>query len=167
MFKFYSGVPSPSQRYDILLALLNEKEHHLLDTEIHHLAMTTHGFVGADLASLCNEAAFVCLRRCIGRTRDESLCYKSHVVSTGNLDNKLEDSACSDDMKDLHSESNLEGSLLSNSELHLRSVESDQVGGNLSVSFEDFEKARIKVRPSAMREVLHYFHNTSQSFQKI
>ncbi|KAL6522963.1 hypothetical protein OROHE_016469 [Orobanche hederae] len=90
------GVPSPSQRYDILLALLDEKEHHLSDTEIHDLARTTHGFVGADLISLCNEAAFVCLRRCIG----------------------------------------------------------DSIGESLSVSLEDFKKARIKVRPSAMREVI-------------
>ncbi|KAJ9544127.1 hypothetical protein OSB04_023834, partial [Centaurea solstitialis] len=106
------GVPSPSQRYDILLALLNEKEHHLSDTEIHHLAMTTHGFVGADLASLCNEAAFVCLRRCIG---DESF-------ASSNRHPDDDASSCSDK--------------------------------NLSVSLEDFEKARIIVRPSAMREVI-------------
>ncbi|XP_076895055.1 calmodulin-interacting protein 111 isoform X2 [Bidens hawaiensis] len=137
------GVPSPGQRYEILLTLLSEKEHHLLDTEIHHLAMTTHGFVGADLASLCNEAAFVCLRRCIGKIHDESL---SPDIS------KLK--SFSDDMKDLNFENNLENFSLSNSELDLGSVESNQIGGNLSVSFDDFEKARIKVRPSAMREVI-------------
>ncbi|KAL6582570.1 hypothetical protein OROMI_006584 [Orobanche minor] len=90
------GVPSPSQRYDILLALLDEKEHHLSDTEIHDLAMTTHGFVGADLASLCDEAASVCLGRYIG----------------------------------------------------------DSIGESLSVSLEDFEKAKLEVRPCAMREVI-------------
>nr|GEZ74951.1 calmodulin-interacting protein 111 isoform X1 [Tanacetum cinerariifolium] len=130
------GVPSPSQRYDILLALLKEKEHRLLDSEIHHLAMTTHGFVGADLASLCNEAAFVCLRRCIN---------KSSV-------NKKQACVSSVDMNAMHYENNLEGSSSSNSELHLGSVECGQMGGSLSVSFEDFKKARIKVRPSAMRE---------------
>ncbi|KAI3665254.1 hypothetical protein L6452_43878 [Arctium lappa] len=147
------GVPSPSQRYDILFALLNEKEHHLSDTEIHHLAMTTHGFVGADLASLCNEAAFVCLRRCIGEICDESL-YQSSVSYNRHPDDNMKASTCSDNMKDLYSGNNLECSSLSNSELHLESVGSDRMAKNLSVSLEDFEKARIKVRPSAMREVI-------------
>ncbi|KAJ0477248.1 putative AAA+ ATPase domain, ATPase, AAA-type, core, AAA ATPase, AAA+ lid domain-containing protein [Helianthus annuus] len=124
------GVPSPSQRYEILLTLLSEKQHCLSNTEIHHLATTTHGFVGADLASLCNEAAFVCLRRCVGKVHNESF---------------------SDDMKGLNFGDSL---ILSGSELDSGSVESDRIGGNLSVSFEDFEKARIKVRPSAMREVI-------------
>lgn len=140
LFEIYAGVPSPSQRYEILLTLLSEKEHCLLDTEIHHLAMTTHGFVGADLASLCNEAAFVCLRRCIGKIHDEPSSPDSSKMTS-----------FSDDMKDLKFGNNLD--ILSNSELDLGSVECDRIGGNLSVSFEDFEKARIKVRPSAMREV--------------
>ncbi|GJX86028.1 calmodulin-interacting protein 111 isoform X1 [Tanacetum coccineum] len=131
------GVPSPSQRYDILLALLKEKEHRLLDSEIHHLDMTTHGFVGADLASLCNEAAFACLRRCINKSSD----------------NKKQSCVSSNDMNAMHYENNLEGSSSSNSDSHSGSVECGQMGGSLSVSFEDFEKARIKVRPSAMREV--------------
>ncbi|KAI7748779.1 hypothetical protein M8C21_022783 [Ambrosia artemisiifolia] len=131
------GVPSPSQRYEILLTLLSDKEHCLLDTEIHHLAMTTHGFVGADLASLCNEAAMVCLRRCIG---NESVSPDSSKTKS-----------LSDDMKDLNFGDNL---ISSSSELDSSSVVSDRIGGNLSVSFEDFEKARIKVRPSAMREVI-------------
>ncbi|KAL8213719.1 hypothetical protein R6Q57_003168 [Mikania cordata] len=134
------GVPSPSQRYEILLTLLSEKEHRLLDTEIHHLAMTTHGFVGADLASLCNEAAFVCLRRCIGKSHDESSSTDSSNMKS-----------FSDDM-DLNSGNKLE--ILSNSALDLGCVESDHIGVNWSVSFEDFVKARIKVRPSAMREVI-------------
>ncbi|KAL4587339.1 hypothetical protein LXL04_000208 [Taraxacum kok-saghyz] len=122
------GVPSPSQRYDILHTLLEEKEHHLSDTEIHRLAMTTHGFVGADLASLCNEAAFVCLRRNIHK--------KNHPE------------------KDMFFENNLECSSSSNSDMQIESKKNDWLARNLSVSLEDFEKARIKVRPSAMREVI-------------
>jgi len=33
------------------------------DVELAHLAAITHGFVGADLAALCREAAMLCLRR--------------------------------------------------------------------------------------------------------
>nr|XP_043608927.1 calmodulin-interacting protein 111 isoform X2 [Erigeron canadensis] len=129
------GVPSPVQRHDILHTLLNQKEHCLSDKEVHHLAVTTHGFVGADLASLCNEAAFVCLRRSIG---------KIHKQNTAPLF----------DMKDSYYGNNLVGSALSNLEVDFGSVESSWKGEDFSVSFEDFEKARIKVRPSAMREVI-------------
>ncbi|KAF2291020.1 hypothetical protein GH714_018469 [Hevea brasiliensis] len=58
------GVPSPKQRLDILNTLLTQMEHSLSEMQVQNLAMATHGFVGADLASLCNEAALVCLRRC-------------------------------------------------------------------------------------------------------
>ncbi|KAI3525882.1 hypothetical protein L1887_05013 [Cichorium endivia] len=135
------GVPSPSQRYDILLTLLEEKEHCLSDTDINRLAMTTHGFVGADLASLCNEAAFVCLRRNIQKIHDD----KNH---------KMEVSLCSNGTKDLFCDNDFECSSLSNSELQLERNENDWLARSLSISLEDFEKARIKVRPSAMREVI-------------
>ncbi|XP_051125837.1 calmodulin-interacting protein 111 isoform X2 [Andrographis paniculata] len=93
------GVPSSSQRSEILLALLSEMHHSLLDKNIEDLASITHGFVGADLAALCNEAAMVCLRQ----------YAKSKEVGT-----KRE----------------------------------------LIVTPEDFEKARVRIRPSAMREVI-------------
>ncbi|KAG4396164.1 hypothetical protein GLYMA_19G127101v4 [Glycine max] len=56
------GVPSPDQRSDILLTLLSEMDHTLSEFQIEHLGTATHGFVGADLAALCNEAALICLR---------------------------------------------------------------------------------------------------------
>ncbi|CBI32813.3 unnamed protein product, partial [Vitis vinifera] len=93
------GVPSPGQRYDILLNLLSEMENSLSDMQIQQLATVTHGFVGADLAALCNEAALVCLRRYVKSFIMEEECM-------------------------------------------------------LVVTFEDFEKARMKIRPSAMREVI-------------
>lgn len=71
---FSVGVPSPKQRLEILVSLLSEVENTLLEEEdVHHLAGVTHGFVGADLASLCNEAALVvCLRRYIRMTTNGS-----------------------------------------------------------------------------------------------
>ncbi|CAN1245652.1 Calmodulin-interacting protein 111, partial [Linum grandiflorum] len=57
------GVPSPQQRLEIIHTLLGEMEHCISYSEAKDLAMATHGFVGADLAALCNEAALVCLRR--------------------------------------------------------------------------------------------------------
>lgn len=37
------------------------------DVDLRHLASITHGFVGADLESLCREAAMVCLRKLLDR----------------------------------------------------------------------------------------------------
>lgn len=61
----FSGVPSPDQRLDILQTLLSDIDHSLSSKEIQTLAMATHGFVAADLAALCNEAAMTALRRYI------------------------------------------------------------------------------------------------------
>ncbi|KAJ8760593.1 hypothetical protein K2173_015260 [Erythroxylum novogranatense] len=101
------GVPSPLQRQDILNVLLSKKEHSLSDVQVQHLAMVTHGFVGADLAGLCNEAALVCLRR---------------YIKNGSRTNTKEPSMMEEEM--------------------------------LTISFEDFDKSRMKVRPSAMREMM-------------
>ena len=40
-------------------------KHNLSDEQVEDLAKKAHGFVGADLASLCDEAAYTCLRRVI------------------------------------------------------------------------------------------------------
>ncbi|KAF8007084.1 hypothetical protein BT93_K1170 [Corymbia citriodora subsp. variegata] len=55
------GVPSSKQRFEILSTLLSVMEHSLSESQIQQLAMSTHGFVGGDLAALCNEAALVIL----------------------------------------------------------------------------------------------------------
>ncbi|CAN1245636.1 Calmodulin-interacting protein 111 [Linum grandiflorum] len=101
------GVPSPQQRLEIIHTLLGEMEHCISYSEAKDLAMATHGFVGADLAALCNEAA---------------LSLVADNIDDG-TSNGHEDSF---------------------------SVEDEL----LKVVYEDFEKARMKVRPSAMREVI-------------
>ncbi|KAE8704186.1 CIP111 protein [Hibiscus syriacus] len=126
------GVPSPKQRLDILHTLLRKIDHNISDIQVQQLAMVTHGFVGADLASLCNEAALVCLRRYV-KFKDSSSC-------------KLPDSA--------------EAVLQTTASIH-NGIDNISEGTSLvkencllRVVFEDFEKARMKVRPSAMREII-------------
>ncbi|KAF2290484.1 hypothetical protein GH714_013662 [Hevea brasiliensis] len=154
------GVPSPKQRLDILNTLLTQMEHSLSEMQVQNLAMATHGFVGADLASLCNEAALVCLRRYakskklydILHSNESSVAYESH------FDSVIKESDCLGEMQDVCtdsigtvseiSDSNDNGVSTSYKETFL--VEEK----NLEVTFEDFEKARMKVRPSAMREVI-------------
>nr|KYP64075.1 hypothetical protein KK1_018663 [Cajanus cajan] len=99
------GVPSPKQRSDILFTLLSEMDHTLSELQIEHLATVTHGFVGADLAALCNEAALICLRHYAN--------FKTYEITLDSGEEEI-----------------------------------------LKVSFEDFQKARMKIRPSAMREVI-------------
>lgn len=43
--------------------------HGLGDAEVAALAAAAHGFVGADLAALCNEAALAALRRAVAARR--------------------------------------------------------------------------------------------------
>ncbi|XP_067009613.2 ATPase family gene 2 protein homolog A isoform X2 [Anabrus simplex] len=50
------GVPNPEARCDILQKLLSGTSHLLSDGDIKDVAMAAHGFVGADLASLCSHA---------------------------------------------------------------------------------------------------------------
>mgnify|MGYP000359585624 CR=1 FL=1 len=56
------GVPDRRARYEILL--VHTRNMPLAeDVDLHKLAEITHGFVGADLAALCREAAMKALRR--------------------------------------------------------------------------------------------------------
>ncbi|XP_022852373.1 calmodulin-interacting protein 111 isoform X2 [Olea europaea var. sylvestris] len=165
------GVPSPMQRYEILLALLSDVRHSLLDEDIRHLAETTHGFVGADLAALCETAIMVHLQQ-----------YVNLEVSCGDSDCEASTTACDTDCQtpthscnvysdgDIDASCNLENTQESKSDTAFSSISEMQnsaenlpqikVNGtcdveedNLRVTFEDFKKAREKAKPSAMREV--------------
>ncbi|KAL6507387.1 hypothetical protein OROGR_023582 [Orobanche gracilis] len=142
------GVPSPRERYEILLALLSDMKHSLSDKDIHNLSMVTHGFVGADLAALCTEAALVRLRRYVesNASHDDSDFGFSTVV----------DSECQT-LSQLH-EVHMGGDL----ETPRSSVDGAHVlKDTLSITWDDFEKARIRIRPSAMREAILQIPNVS------
>ncbi|KAI4378436.1 hypothetical protein MLD38_015916 [Melastoma candidum] len=137
------GVPSTKQRLDILREILSNMEHSLLEAQIEELAATTPGFVGADLAGLCNQAALVCLRRYKKWRRSLEVCPSG-------LKHSPEGSAMSQSKTVIVSES-------------VVAVENGKSDGlnssleenfNLKITFEDFEKARLEVRPSAMREIM-------------
>ncbi|XP_074353693.1 calmodulin-interacting protein 111 isoform X1 [Apium graveolens] len=164
------GVPSPDQRYNILLALLKENEHSLSETEVQYLAKATHGFVGADLAVLCNEAKFICLRRYTDMqiSYDESHCNISPPLS---LD-VVEGFDRPDDISNLTSPDHLDYTCSSTLEspVKLENLDDEISNANgtfsvkkdtLRVSFDDFERARKKIGPSAMREVILEIPNVS------
>ncbi|XP_075638574.1 calmodulin-interacting protein 111 isoform X3 [Castanea sativa] len=135
------GVPSPKQRLDILVTLLSEMQHSLLDIQVQHLATVTHGFVGADLAALCNEAALVCLRRYV------KFKHSCHDLHSSTLCKGWSDGVSSD----IQSSFCLKGTIPKISDNIMDGIDEEC---RLRVTFEDFERARMKVRPSAMREVI-------------
>ncbi|KAK3149911.1 hypothetical protein QOZ80_3AG0224570 [Eleusine coracana subsp. coracana] len=155
------GVPSPGQRLDILHHLLIGVHHSLTGVELESLAQTTHGFVGADLAALCNEAALSALRRYISLLKENSTQWlNNHDTSTGKGNNQeslghLGDqiSLLSSSLSELSMSSAdfpcTKGSITESSESN-----DGKDGKVLLVTAEDFEKAKMKVRPSAMREVM-------------
>ncbi|RLM92299.1 hypothetical protein C2845_PM08G18150 [Panicum miliaceum] len=125
------GVPSPGQRLDILQHLLIGVQHSLDDEELKSIAQETHGFVGADLAALCNEAAFCALRRYISLKENSSNTLPASFSAMS-----LDDAPCTN----------------SNAKSSESYDETDEKA--LSVNSEDFKTAKTKVRPSAMREVM-------------
>lgn len=166
------GVPSSKQRFEILFTLLGLMEHSLLESQIQQLAMSTHGFVGGDLAALCNEAALVCLRRynCFKKSQGESYS-KSQMDFEFSANVATEESSSLGDISDARQDylrslsTLLVSSDISPSSVPKQTVTEKEDGMQyprglvdrnctLTVAFEDFEKARMKVRPSAMREVI-------------
>ncbi|XP_036618512.1 ATPase family protein 2 homolog [Trichosurus vulpecula] len=61
------GVPNAQDRLDILQKLLREVPHDLREAELVQLANSAHGYVGADLKALCNEAGLHAWRRVQGQ----------------------------------------------------------------------------------------------------
>ncbi|PRW20261.1 Spermatogenesis-associated [Chlorella sorokiniana] len=61
------GVPPPGARRDILTKQLAGMAHSLTPDQVTALADAAHGFVAADLAALCSEAAMIALRRLVAQ----------------------------------------------------------------------------------------------------
>ncbi|CAM8892500.1 unnamed protein product [Rhodiola kirilowii] len=160
------GVPSPEQRADILHHILEGIEHSLTDSHVWQLATNTHGYVGADLASLCNEAALACLKRSCnfdGLSLDDMKPeLPEYFIDDTSKETQSGDSECSSDSSKYQvsrgTPLNSLKDVIMNGSKHCQGKYFDENGTStekedgLKVALLDFEKARIKVRPSAMRE---------------
>jgi AAA family ATPase len=56
------GIPDANARLEILQLHLQKMPHTLTDTYVQSVAAKTHGYVGADLMSLCTEAGMRCIK---------------------------------------------------------------------------------------------------------
>lgn len=137
------GVPSPSGRHEILQSLLARMSHALAESDIETLAVATHGFVGADLASLCNEAAMVALRHFVHRNVKKEGCTRfeeptQECENLSSISSKLSSCTAQFGRLDLTTANSALGSPVE----------------DLKITMYDFEEAKSRVRPSAMREVM-------------
>ncbi|KAM5579130.1 calmodulin-interacting protein 111-like [Rosa sericea] len=157
------GVPSPKQRLEILHVLVGEMEHCLSDVQVQQLANATHGFVGSDLAALCNEAAFSSLRRYVNSRYPHDYLHRTSSTyedcsNSLMVPDCLEDTTdTSRDYSDTASSSITHMAFSSENclSVHLKGTnQDDDIEEELKVTIKDFESARMKVRPSAMREVI-------------
>ena len=71
------SVPSPNARLDILHKLLSRTSHKITKDELKDVAYSAHGFVGADLASLCSRAAIHAVKR---TSSGDGLCASDPVI---------------------------------------------------------------------------------------
>ncbi|KAG7816966.1 hypothetical protein KL928_004430 [Ogataea angusta] len=66
-------IPDADSRYDILSTQFSamKDQHELADSQIRAIANTTHGYVGADLVSLCRESILKCISRGISTHQED------------------------------------------------------------------------------------------------
>lgn len=57
------GIPTENKRREILQRMLTSIPHSITEEELTQIASVTHGYVGADLQSICREAAIHALQR--------------------------------------------------------------------------------------------------------
>ena len=154
-------MPSKAQRGDILRTILCEIDHSLSETQIEELASITHGFVGADLVGLRSCATSICLQRFVELKREKTC--------NGSLGDIKEQPAPMNSATNLRHPSGIVtlsvSDMLVASSLLLPSFLMVETSGIIEktldsgeehiskVTYEDFQKARLKIKPSAMREV--------------
>jgi SpoVK/Ycf46/Vps4 family AAA+-type ATPase len=73
---------------------LSSVKHCLSSAEIHQLAATTHGFVGADLAALVNESAMTALRRHVRAQQQHEQGQQQQYEASGQQQQQNASSLC-------------------------------------------------------------------------
>ncbi|KTW27191.1 uncharacterized protein T551_03185 [Pneumocystis jirovecii RU7] len=77
------GVPDVDARLEILKLHFDKMPHNLDKNDIENLAKRTHGYVGADLTSVCREAAISAIKRGIAENiSDENFSISKHDIET-------------------------------------------------------------------------------------
>ena len=125
-------MPTPAGRREIIATHLRRLSHNLKESEIDELSAGAHGFVGADVAALCQAAAMSALRRRI-------TANNSHSNSSSSND--------ADALADGLGAISLGGGGSGGG------GDAPSSSAAAVVTMADFVAARVRVRPSALREV--------------
>lgn len=78
--EFEVPAPTPQMRREIVSKLLKKLPHSLIEKDVKQIAYITHGFVGADLSSLCSRAAMNATKR-----------HRNFLNGEENIEVRLED----------------------------------------------------------------------------
>ena len=158
-------------------------QHSLSEEEIDNLAAAAHGFVGADLAAICNEAAMAALRRYI--TASKGPLARGHAATTQAAqdpafpDNRTPSSPAvrssaaagptsptpAQHEAKLHQQPSLWGAAAgADCRAATNEVSQQDRAADLRVTLADFKVAETRVQPSAMREVGLEVHCCAQTY---
>lgn len=147
------GVPTPASRREIFAIKLRDVAHELTDADVDELSKGCHGFVGADCAALVNQAAYQALRRRVKEKEawwweERAGKFAPFTFKVGEALLKTEEQMREDmirqDMLSLSWEERMEMS---------RKFDRSDACKTRTVTTADFEFAKKRVRPSALREV--------------
>jgi AAA family ATPase len=144
-----SGIPNESGRREILEIYVKKLPHTLTTQDIENLASITHGYSGADLYSLCKEAALKTLKRTYHmKPIGSSTAHTQHTYTRTHTHQSLS-------LKHKSKEMNFVFVCVFAifSTLKCSDSLSDNEIKELRVTIEDFHAALREIRPSAMREV--------------
>ncbi|KAF5843411.1 P-loop containing nucleoside triphosphate hydrolase protein [Dunaliella salina] len=164
------GVPGPQARADVLRARLQlVPRHSLEDADIEALANAAHGYVGADLAALVNEAALVALRRVVAMRQQQQqrgagqlgfdsagvIQVKRRRGETGSHSAGGDSAPSEQDVNPCPERAASEDGPPSGQDLPISEGAHSAVcePAELCVTKADFATAEARVRPSALREL--------------
>ncbi|PVV03654.1 hypothetical protein BB560_001856 [Smittium megazygosporum] len=144
------SVPNLSDRLDILMVILKKVPNTLSERDLEEIAGNTHGFVGADLMTLCRESSLIALKRCYpiltnnNSSKDflDIIHPESHLINPQNESKKQSEQETSLGNEDLDSYE------------EFNQKNSYNLKKDLFLSFEDFKEAMPSVKPSGMREIM-------------
>ena len=145
------GVPTPASRREIFAIKLRDVAHELTDADVDELSKGCHGFVGADVGALVNQAAYQALRRRVKEKEawwweERAGNFAPFTFKVGEALLKTEEQMREDmirqDMLSLSWEERMEMS---------RKFDRSDACKTRTVTRADFEFAKKRVRPSALR----------------
>ena len=138
-------------------AKLKDLRHSLTEHDVDSLAAAAHGFVGADLAAICNEAAMAALRRIITTAKCPSSAAPAPASGSSPAPYRIGQNNYAQNSPGRSRPSQTSPSGIAAQSTAAPAATADASANShvaeLQVTLADFKVAETRVQPSAMREV--------------